>query len=130
MSNKLLLLFVVLYMVINCGAGGEVYEVTAYCSCKRCCGKWADGITASGKPAVWGVVAADWKVLPKGTRITLSCFPGQTFTVLDIGGAIKGRRIDVWFPSHREALEFGRKKGIKLTVKGKTNGKGKSVRTR
>jgi 3D (Asp-Asp-Asp) domain-containing protein len=27
--------------------------------------------------------------------------------VEDIGGAIKGRHIDIWFPSHEEALRWG-----------------------
>ena len=54
------------------------------------------------------VILADWKVLPKGTRIELSCFPDHVFTVLDTGSAIRGRRIDVWMPSHEMARQFGR----------------------
>ena len=78
-------------------------EVTAYCPCERCCGK-TDGITKSGVKAVAGVtVAAD---LPLGTRV---CIEGHWYTVQDIGGAIKGNRIDVYFDTHEEALEWGRK---------------------
>jgi 3D (Asp-Asp-Asp) domain-containing protein len=97
-----------------CGAATRefagTFEVTAYCSCPLCCGKDARGITASGRPVQWGVVAADWRVLPEGTRIRLASFPGAVFTVLDTGSAIKGRRIDVWMPSHRLAQLFGRRK--------------------
>jgi len=100
-------------------APADSYTVTAFCSCERCCGKPPAhklyGITASGQRARWGVVAADWGVLPRGTRIALSCFPGQTFVVLDKGGAIKGRRLDVWFPTHAEALRFGVKKRVIVT---------------
>src|SRR5688500_5477160 len=42
-------------------------EVTAYCPCKKCCGKNARGVTASGKTIAYnnGVfVAADTRVLP------------------------------------------------------------------
>lgn len=52
------------------------YEATAYCSCEKCCGAWAenrpDGIvyTASGAVAQEGVtIAADWDVLPPGTVV-------------------------------------------------------------
>jgi 3D (Asp-Asp-Asp) domain-containing protein len=94
------------------------FEVTFYCSCPRCCGKGARGITASGRPAAWGVVAADPKVLPLGTRVALSCYPGRVFTVLDTGSAIKGRRIDVWVPSHEWALRLGRIKGVRVEIVG------------
>ena len=33
------------------------------------------------------------------------------------GGAIKGNRIDVWFPSHREALKFGVQKIVVQRVR-------------
>jgi 3D (Asp-Asp-Asp) domain-containing protein len=79
-----------------------MWKITAYCSCPICCGKWADGITASGKKATWGMCAAD---LPFGTMVEIKGI--GTFTVEDRGGAIKGNRIDIWFPSHQEALEFG-----------------------
>ena len=82
------------------------FRVTAYCSCSKCCGKWADGITATGTKARWGMVAADWKVIPKHSRIRIEGLKG-TFVVEDKGGAIKGRRIDVWFPSHKAARKFG-----------------------
>lgn len=110
------MLHLVLILMPNLAPRGETYTVTAYCNCGVCCQKLptnpAYGITASGKPTRWGVVAADWSVLPKGTTIKLSCFPGQTFKVLDKGGAIKGRRIDVWFPTHQQAREFGVKQVI------------------
>jgi len=92
------------------------YTVTAYCSCRKCCGRHADGSTASGKRVKWGIIAADWGVLPRGARVRLSCFPGRTFVVEDKGGAIKGRRIDVWHPSHRAALKFGIRREIKVWI--------------
>lgn len=82
-----------------------VYEWTAYCPCMECCGK-TDGITASGVKAVEGVtIAADTSILPFETTVIMD---GHEYTVQDIGGAIKGNRIDLYFDSHQDALDFGR----------------------
>jgi len=96
--------------------GAERYTATAYCSCSKCCGRWADGLTATGKRAHWGTIAADWRLLPRGTRVRLSCFPGQVFVVEDRGGAIKGKRIDVWHRSHRSALRFGVRGKVQVKI--------------
>lgn len=83
----------------------ETYTLTAYCPCEKCCGK-TDGITASGIKAVEGVtIAADTNVLPFGTQVIID---DNIYTVQDRGGAIKGNRIDVYFDTHKKALEFGR----------------------
>lgn len=83
-----------------------MYETTAYCACVKCCGK-TDGITASGKLAKAGrTIAADTSILPFGTEIYIE---GHKYVVEDRGGAIKGKRIDIYFDSHDEALEYGRK---------------------
>lgn len=81
-----------------------VFKLTAYCACEKCCGK-TDGITASGAKAVEGVtIAADTKVLPFNTKVIID---SHEYTVQDVGGAIKGNRIDVYFDSHQKALDFG-----------------------
>ena len=80
------------------------FRLTAYCACKKCCGK-SDGITASGAKVQQGItVAADTDILPFGTKVIIN---DHEYTVQDCGGAIKGNRIDVYFDSHEEALEFG-----------------------
>ncbi len=89
----------------------EVFKATAYCSCERCCDKdpsdeWY-GITASGKRARWGTVAVDRRVIALGSKLRIEGYPDTIFRAEDVGGAIKGNHIDVWFPSHREALKFG-----------------------
>lgn len=82
----------------------QIWRITAYCKGSCCCGKWADGITASGKPAQGKLIAAP-KEIPFGTWINV---PGYgTAEVLDRGGSIKGRRLDLLFPSHQEALNWG-----------------------
>lgn len=89
------------------------YEATAYCSCEKCCGTWAenrpDGVvyTASGAVAQEGVtIAADWDVLPPGTVVYIDGLGERV--VQDRGGAIKGNSVDVYFEDHDEALVFGR----------------------
>jgi len=83
-----------------------IYRVTAYCACSKCCGKWADGFTASGHKIQQGdkFCAAD-KSIPVGTMITI---PGYgRVSVLDRGGVIRGNRLDVFFDTHQEALNWG-----------------------
>ena len=82
-----------------------VFTVTAYCPCEKCCGEYANGYTATGEKAIQGVtIAADPDVLPMGTEIELD---GHTYTVQDTGGAISGNRLDLYFDSHEDALQWG-----------------------
>jgi len=86
------------------------FSATAYCACARCCGK-ATGITASGRKAEYGVVAVDTRVIPLGTKLYIENVDGS-FTygeaiAADTGSAIKGNKVDLFFPTHQEALEFG-----------------------
>jgi 3D (Asp-Asp-Asp) domain-containing protein len=74
------------------------------------------GRTASGKPVSKGLIAADPRVLPLGSRVKLEAgsYSGE-YLVADTGGSVRGRRIDIWTPTSREAMRFGRR-AIKLTV--------------
>jgi 3D (Asp-Asp-Asp) domain-containing protein len=74
------------------------------------------GKTASGRMVSRGLIAADPRVLPLGSRVRVE-HPGYSgeYLVADTGGAIKGRHIDIWIPSSREAMRFG-KRTVKLTV--------------
>lgn len=100
-------------------------ETTGYCKCGKCCGwrrNWKFqpviaygpnkgqpkkvGITAAGTVADWGTIAADTRHFPFGTIMYI---PGYGWgRVEDLGGAIQGMHIDLYFPSHRQALEWGR----------------------
>ena len=105
-------------------------ETTAYCPCKKCCSwkrSWVPpfrpvyasgpskgkpkkvGLTASGKKARKGTVAADTRYYSFGTVMEI---PGYGMgRVDDTGGAIKGaQRIDLFFKSHRQALKWGRRR--------------------
>ena len=58
------------------------------------------GITYTGKRARVGLIAVDPRVIPLGTRLYIEC-NGRTdygfATAADIGGAIKGNKIDLYF---------------------------------
>ena len=88
-------------------------EVTAYCPCTKCCGENAQGITASGRDVSYNnsrFVAADTSVLPFHTKLVIPGYhDGATVEVIDRGGAIKGNKLDLYFPTHEEALQWGRK---------------------
>jgi 3D (Asp-Asp-Asp) domain-containing protein len=85
----------------------QIFSATAYS---------LRGRTASGQSVTRGLIAADPRVLPIGTRVRLEAGPWTgEYLVADTGGAIKGRKIDIWTPSSREAMQFGRRP-VKLTV--------------
>jgi len=107
-----------------------VIETTAYCPCGKCCGwtrSWIPpfrpvyssgplkgkpkkvGITASGTKARKGTIAADTRYFPLGTVMKV---PGYGYgRVEDRGSAIKGpARIDLFFKTHQQALEWGRQR--------------------
>jgi len=89
--------------------GAEVWKLTAYCPCVKCCGK-SDGITASGRKARYGYVAGNW--LAFGTKVKIEGL--GIFEVQDRGARSHfgskndhKKRLDIFFPTHQEALRFG-----------------------
>lgn len=86
------------------------FRATAYC---------LKGRTANGGSVRRGIVAADPRILPLGTRIQLDAgsYSG-TYTVADTGGAVRGRILDVWVPNCAEANRFGRKR-VRVSVLGR-----------
>ena len=92
------------------------FKLTAYCSCEKCCGKWALNrpVDENGNEIVYGAIgerlvegysiAVDPTVIPYRTEVIIN---GRTYKAQDCGGAIKGNRIDVYFEDHQAALNFG-----------------------
>lgn len=71
------------------------------------------GKTALGIPVRRGVVAVDPKVIPLGTKLHIPGYgPGLA---ADVGHAIKGRIIDLWFPTLQKARAWGRRT-VTITV--------------
>jgi len=85
-------------------------DVSAYCPCEKCCGRFSDGITASGKKIKVGdVFVAAPKQYKFGTEMKIPGYNnGETVRVEDVGSAIKGNKLDVFFHTHQEALNWGR----------------------
>lgn len=83
------------------------FEITAYCGCRKCNGVWTGYPTASGAPLKEGVtIAVDPKIIPMGSRVYIE---GVGWRVAqDTGGAIKGKRIDLYMNSHAACNKFGR----------------------
>ena len=82
------------------GASGHTLTVTATAYT-------LDGHTATGAPVGYGVVAVDPSVIPLGTRLTI---PGYGEGVAaDVGGAVQGATIDLWFPTQAQARAWGRR---------------------
>lgn len=84
----------------NLSSAGS-FTATAYC---------LQGRTATGSSVRRGIVAADPRVLPLGTRISLNAgaYSGS-YVVADTGGGVKGKRLDIWVASCSEARRFGRR---------------------
>jgi 3D (Asp-Asp-Asp) domain-containing protein len=85
----------------------SVFSATAYS---------LNGQTASGAYVRRGVIAADPRIIPLGSvvQITAGKYSG-VYTVLDTGRVIKGKIVDLWMPSYREAITFGRQQ-VKIRV--------------
>jgi len=96
--------------VLTCNA-------TAYDLSFQSCGKYpghpAYGITASGTHAQYGTVAVDPKVIPLGTRMYIESADGSFVygycVAEDTGGAIKGNKVDLFFNTNSECMQFGRR---------------------
>ncbi len=90
----------------------EVYTATAYDASPADNGPWA-GKTSTGMPLVYGVVAVDPKVIPYGTKMYIESVDGQYkygYAIAgDCGGAIKGKKVDLFFPSRSTCYSFGRR---------------------
>lgn len=76
--------------------------ITAYCACEECCGRWADGMTATGLPAGPGIVAVDESVIPLGSTVIID---GQRYLAADTG--VTGNHVDVFMNDHAAAVRHG-----------------------
>ncbi|MFA5907900.1 MAG: 3D domain-containing protein [Vicinamibacterales bacterium] len=85
------------------------FTATAYCKGET---------TASGVGVRTGVAAADPALLPVGSVVRLET-PNPRYsgvwTVMDTGPAVRGRTVDLYLWSCKEALVFGRRP-VRLTV--------------
>lgn len=87
------------------------FTITAYCSCEKCCGQWAYNrpnnvvYGASGAELIADYsIAVDVDLIPYGEKIIIN---NREYIAHDCGGAIDGKRIDIYMSSHEKALQWG-----------------------
>jgi len=90
-------------------AYAELWKITAYCACQKCCGKFSDGYFSSGRAVYYGGVACNW--LNFGTKLRIG---DKIYTIEDRGAkSLFGdksnhiKHIDIYMPKHDDALKFG-----------------------
>ena len=70
-------------------------------------------LTYTGTTVRLGTVAVDPRCIPYGTRMFIvsddGCYIYGLSVAEDCGGAIKGNRIDLYFPTYEECIQFGRR---------------------
>lgn len=91
--------------------GGELlgeFTVTGYCGCEECCGNYDKEILTFTEttPVSGYTIAADLDVIPLHSQLWID---GNLYVVEDTGGSIKGNRIDIYFGTHKEAVNYGKK---------------------
>ena len=98
---------VVLVLGIEGSALGQPQAPQAYRLKVDAVAYYLPGKTALGVPVGKGVVAVDPKLIPLGTKLHVPGYgPGLA---ADVGYAIKGRVIDLWFPTTAKARNWGRR---------------------
>ena len=76
--------------------------------------EYRDGLTAIRTKARIGICAADWDVFPVGTVLYIEGH--GPCIVEDRGGAIKGLKVDIFYYHYKEALRYGRRRGVTVYV--------------
>jgi 3D (Asp-Asp-Asp) domain-containing protein len=82
-------------------------KLTAYCNenYPHICNNGDSTYTATGTRTTPGrTIAVDPSVIPYGSEVIIN---GHTYIAEDCGGSVKGNKIDICFPTHYEALQFG-----------------------
>ncbi len=93
-----------------------LFEITAYSPTVAECDA-SPFITASGQKVHVGGIAADLNVLPFGSLVIIPGYNNnKPCEVIDTGGAISGNKLDVFFWLSDEAVHWGRRHNVPVTV--------------
>ncbi|WP_051236117.1 3D domain-containing protein [Paenibacillus pinihumi] len=106
----------------------HTFEATAYtANCRGCSGITKSGVDVRKTTEHGGrtVIAVDPRVIPLGSAVEIRLDDGTIIegTAEDVGGAIKGARIDILHGSRSAAIEFGRQK-VELRIINKNKSEG------
>ena len=82
------------------------FRLSFYCPCAQCCGSSFTGKTKLGTTVTEGrTIAVDSSIIPLGSRVYIDGY--GVFVAEDIGGAIKGNKIDIAVSDHDQAYALG-----------------------
>jgi len=99
--KRLVILFLLLIILTVCIEGKETVLTVKATAYSVECGDY----TATGHKVKWGIIAVDPNVIPLYSEVYIEGY--GYFMALDKGSAIVGNRIDIWFPTIKDALNFG-----------------------
>ena len=99
------------------------FTVTGYCRCRQCTGIYSEkNMTFTGmEPVPNQTIAADPSMVPLNSKLLIN---GIVYTVEDTGKNITGRRLDIYFESHEEAVTYGRREEMVYLIEQPEQGGG------
>ena len=113
--RRYLCLFFMLLLILSVPVSAKKYKkkidmgefkLTAYCPCCRC-SKGYGRNTTSGKSARSDhTIAVDKSVIDLGSKVKIG---KKIYTAEDCGSGVNGDHIDIFFDTHEEVEEFGKK---------------------
>ena len=93
------------FVTIN-GKTYQAKKVTMRCTAYTSAPNEGGAYAYNGQKLRDGMVAADLKLYPIGTKIFIPKL-NKVFTVTDTGSAIRNQRLDIWMNSKQKALNWG-----------------------
>lgn len=93
------------FITVN-GRTYKARKVTMKCSAYTSAPNEGGAYAYNGQRLRDGMVAADLKLYPIGTKIFIPKL-NKVFTVTDTGSAIRNQRLDIWMNSKQKALNWG-----------------------
>lgn len=90
------------------------FRLTAYCPCNICSEGWGRHTSSGAIAQANHTVAVDPRIIPIGSKLLIN---GTVYTAEDIGGAVKGNHIDVFFDTHAQTKQFGSQNGEVFLLK-------------
>lgn len=88
------------------------FKLTAYCPCYKCSEGYGYNTATGVKAKANHTIAVDPRIIPYGTKVIIEINgERKTYVAEDCGGAIKKKRIDIFFETHSETNKFGVRKG-------------------
>ena len=82
------------------------FVLTAYCPCRSCSSGYGKHTSTGAIAKANHTIAADNRVLKAGTWVIIN---NKLYRVEDVGGAVKGKHVDIYFDKHYQTESFGKR---------------------